>query len=127
MNAGRLFLSPKLVLRDRPPLSPESTWHHESLADTTTAYMLPTSENPIKIGSVNSVDGGSIGVFKKISPKFEILKFQERYLQMLGFPFIRCAFEIPIERHHFCLKDPCYRSSVHKTDRTDFNGVFTDR
>ena len=84
MDTERSFSSRKLVLRDRPPFNPGSTWRNESLADTTTAYMLPTSENPIKIGSVNSVDGGSIaGVFKKISPKFEILKFQERCLQML--------------------------------------------
>ena len=66
MDAERSFLSQKLVLRDRPPFSPGSTWRNESLADTTTAYMLPISENPIEIGSVSSVDGGSIaGVFKK--------------------------------------------------------------
>ena len=73
MAIGRSLMSLKNFLQDRLLCSPRKRWRHESLADTTTAYMLPISENPIKIGSVNSVDGGSIaGVLKKKNVKKSI-------------------------------------------------------
>ena len=102
MDTGHSFLSPKLVLRDRPPFSPGSTWRHESSADTTTAYMLPNSENPVQIGSANSVDGEWLGgVINQIWPKFEICKFQEKYLRMIGYFLTpKSAFRIPFDWHY---------------------------
>jgi hypothetical protein len=61
-------------LQDKPPFIPEGRWRQESLADTTWVYIRPNSENTIKIGTVSSVDGESLGLpIKNLKSKF--LKF----------------------------------------------------